>query len=108
MGESDANSSGRIGLADFIAELRAELDKARQRAAATETWKLVLKEAELEVAFTTSKEAGAKGGVRFWVYEAGVEGKVASEHVQKVTLRLVPSEGASFEVSRPGVKKPSD
>lgn len=92
------STGGRIGLAEMISTLRAELDKAQK--AAPESSPLEVREIDLEVSFTHSREGTAKGGVKFWVYEAGVEGKLASERVHKVTLRLGPKEGTSIQVSR--------
>lgn len=97
--------AGRIPLADMISSLHAELDAARSRA--PETSPLLVKEIDLEVSFTFTKEATGGGGVKFWVYEASAAGKLATEHVQKVTLRLGPKEGASMEVGRTVGKRPS-
>ncbi len=87
---------GRLELAQLISTLRAELELAQ--ALAPEKSRLTVKEIDLEVSFTFTKEAGAKGGVKFWVCEAGAEGKLGSERVQKVTLRLGPKEGETIEV----------
>lgn len=100
-----SEAEGRIGLADLISDLRTELEEAQKRAPAGSN--LVVRDVELELAVTFTKEAGAKTGVKFWVYEAGIEGKLASESVQRVTLRLGPKEGTTIEVSRPDSRKPS-
>ncbi len=90
------SGDGRLELAQLISTLRTELELAQ--ALAPEKSRLVVKDIHLEVSFTFTKEAGVKGGVKFWVCEAGAEGKLASEHVQKVTLCLEPKPGETLEV----------
>lgn len=88
----------RIGLADFLTDLRAELSEAQSRAAG-DSLKLGVEEISLtlEVAYTLTKAGEASAGVkaRFWVFaeaEAGVKGSLSSERArtQQLTLTLKP------------------
>jgi Trypsin-co-occurring domain 2 len=94
MGES----KDRIGLAEFLTDLRAELSEAQSRAA-QDSLKLGVEEISLtlEVAYTLTKVGGASAGVRakFWVLasaETNVSGNVSSERTrtQQLTLKLKP------------------
>ncbi len=96
---------GRIELANLISMLRDELDLAQQRARNTSP-QLVVQGIDLEVSFSFTKEAGAKGGVKFWVVEAGAEGKLGSERVHKVTLHLRPSKEGGLPVAQPVDARP--
>jgi hypothetical protein len=87
-------SEERIGLADFLTDLRAELSEAQARAA-KDPLKLAVEEISLtlDLAYTLTKEAEASAGVRakFWVFasaEASVKGSVASERARTQTLTL--------------------
>ncbi len=88
----------RIGLAEFLTDLRAELSEAQSRAA-NDSLKLAVEEISLtvEVAYTLTKEGEASAGVKakFWVLasaEAGLKGKLSSERArtQQLTLTLKP------------------
>jgi hypothetical protein len=88
----------RIGLADFLSDLRAELSEAQSRAAG-DSLKLGVEEISLtlEVAYTVVKAGEASAGVKakFWVFaeaEAGVKGSLSSERArtQQLTLTLKP------------------
>jgi hypothetical protein len=96
---------GRIELADLISTLRDELDLAQQRARNTSP-QLVVQGIDLEVSFTYTREAGATGAVKFWVLEAGAEGKLGSERVHKVTVHLGPRDGGVIEVDRAVTSRP--
>ena len=88
----------RIGLADFLTDLRAELSEAQSRAAG-DPLKLGVEEISLtlEVAYTLTKrgEASAEVQAKFWVFasaKAGLKGNLSSERVgtQQLTLTLRP------------------
>jgi hypothetical protein len=88
----------RIALAEFLTDLRAELDEAQSRAAG-DSLKLGVEEISLtlEVAYTLTKEGEASAGVKakFWILasaEAGVKGSLSSERTrtQQLTLTLKP------------------
>ena len=79
----------RLGLSEVIASLRAELTDAM----AEGTGKQVRFKAgtvDLEFNVTVAREGGVGGKVRFWVIEAGADGKVSSASTQTVKLRLEP------------------
>lgn len=88
----------RIGLADFLTNLRAELNEAQSRAAG-DSLKLGVGEISLtlDVAYTLTKDVEGSAGVKakFWVFasaEAGVKGSLSSEQArtQQLTLTLKP------------------
>ena len=88
----------RIGLAEFLTDLRAELSQAQARAKG-DALKLGVEEIELtlEVAYTLSKSREAEGrvGAKFWVFasaEAAAKGSVGTERTrtQELTLTLKP------------------
>jgi hypothetical protein len=94
MGEPE----GRIGLADFLTDLRAELSEAQSRASG-DSLKLAVEEISLtvDVAYTLSKGAEASAGIRarFWVLasaEADMKGNFSSERTRthQITLTLKP------------------
>jgi Trypsin-co-occurring domain 2 len=76
----------RFPLADFLAALRGELKAAR----AERDPDLPLEVGPVTVEFTvlTRQEGEGKAGIRFWVADAGVSGKLTGEATQKVTLQL--------------------
>jgi hypothetical protein len=93
MGEAD-----RIGLAEFLTDLRAELSEAQTRAS-QDSLKLGVEEISLtlEVAYTMTRTGEASAGVqaKFWVLasaEAGVKGSSSAERArtQQLTLTLKP------------------
>lgn len=80
----------KIALAEMVEELRREL---REAVAAGEGQELRFEvpEITLELKVELTKEAGAEGKVKFWVFtEASASGSVAASNVQTVTLKLVP------------------
>lgn len=79
----------QIPLAQMIVDLRRELLQA-QKQAEDQDLRFRVEDIELEVQFTVGKEAEAKGGVKFWVYNVDAGGKVAAETVQKLRLKLAP------------------
>ena len=97
MSESEV-FDGAMGLADFLADLRAELGKASKRAE-HESLKLGVEEVtvSLDVAVTIAKrgEASARASAKFWVFasaEGGVTAERSSQEVttQQLTLTLKP------------------
>ena len=93
-----AEFEGRIGLAEFLTDLRAELSEAQSRAA-KDSLKLGVEEISLtlNVTYTLTKEAEASAGIKakFWVLasaEAGAKGSLSSEQAdtQQLTLTLKP------------------
>jgi Trypsin-co-occurring domain 2 len=88
----------RIGLADFLTDLRAELSEAQSRASG-DALKLGVEEItlSLDVAYTLTKGGEVSAGVRakFWIFasaDARLAGTVSSERAgtQHLTLTLRP------------------
>ena len=77
-----------VPLANFVSALRDEL-RAAQRDADPQ---MPIEVGSVTVEFTvlTRQEGEGKAGIRFWVVEAGVSGKLASESTQKVSMQLFP------------------
>ncbi len=73
----------RIGLAEFLQTVRAELLKARDEAKEPI---LKLEDVELELSFVVT--GTAKGGVNFWVVDLG--GNYSKQQVHTVRLKLAP------------------
>jgi hypothetical protein len=93
-----SDEMGTIGLAEFIQDLRPELERA-QAAANGQSLRLAVDEIELAVdvvyTATRSAETSAKIGAKFWVVasaEAGVKGALGSTQssTQRITLKLKP------------------
>ncbi len=79
----------RIGLADAIRALRSELSES-VLAGAEEDLRFQVGEVELQFQVEVERSAVAKGGIRFWVVEAGGEGKHASTSTHLVKIPLTP------------------
>jgi Trypsin-co-occurring domain 2 len=77
-----------VPLADFLAALRSELKAAH----AERDPDLQLEVGPVTVEFTvlTRQEGEGKAGIKFWVVDAGVSGKLIGESTQKVTMQLMP------------------
>ena len=78
-----------IELAEVIAELRRELEKATAAARDAEL-RLELGPIELEVAVAVEREAAGAAKVRFWVVELGGDAKVTDSSTQRITVTLHP------------------
>jgi hypothetical protein len=87
--QGDGVDDNKIPLADFIAALREELEKAR-RQGAKQGLRFGVGPIEFELETVATREATAKAGVRFWVVEAGGEGTVASGTTTRLKLTLSP------------------
>ncbi|MFK4184318.1 trypco2 family protein [Streptomyces sparsogenes] len=88
----------RIGLVEFLTDLRAELSEAQARAA-EDSLKLAVEEISLtlDVAYTLTRDVEASGTVKakFWVFasaEGGAKGTQSAgrAHTQQLTLTLKP------------------
>ncbi|MCP4702439.1 MAG: hypothetical protein GY862_37105 [Gammaproteobacteria bacterium] len=87
----------KLQLSDMLVALRRELLDAQCKAA-NENLKFSVEELEVEVQYTTSTEGVVKGGVRFWVYNAEAGGKIASQTVHKLKLKMKPELSDGDEV----------
>ncbi len=78
---ASGEESQKLGLADFLRQVRNELlEGSREQGQKI----LELKNVELEVSFVVGK--AAKGGVKFWIVEAGGEYSKQQTHTVKLTL----------------------
>ncbi|MGV1010503.1 MAG: trypco2 family protein [Dermatophilaceae bacterium] len=77
-----------VPLADFVTALREEIRAARLGADP----QVPIEVGPLTVEFTllARREGEGKAGLKFWVVDAGVSGKLANESTQKVTMQLTP------------------
>ncbi|WP_148588795.1 trypco2 family protein [Streptomyces sp. WAC01526] len=82
-----------IELSDMIRQLRHELITAMADGR-DEAIRFELGPIEIEATVTVDREAGANGKVRFWVVEAGSNGKYAQSRTQRITLTLQPKDVA--------------
>jgi hypothetical protein len=89
----------RIGLAETLAALRAEL-AAAVAAGADKDIQFPVGAVQLEFHVGVTKSADARGGLRFWVLELGGGGNRATETVQKLTVTLEPPVDAAGEQIR--------
>lgn len=93
-----------LSLSDFIAALRTELRTAHEdaeRDQQADSPRFVVGPVTVEFAMAARKEAEGKAGVRFYVFELGAGGSVASEATQRVTLTLTPTtkQGGSYKTA---------
>ncbi|MEV0172917.1 trypco2 family protein [Streptomyces sp. NPDC050803] len=78
-----------IELAEMIEELRRELTTARTAAAGEDLY-FEVGPVELEAAVAVERSATAGGKIRFWVVEAGADGRLADSVTHRVKLTLDP------------------
>jgi Trypsin-co-occurring domain 2 len=93
-----------VPLRDFVAGLRSELKAAHDDAeqdGSQDGPRFAVGPVNVEFTLTAKKDASAKGGVRFYVFEFGASGSVGSEWTQRVSLVLTPEtkDGRSYKVS---------
>jgi len=86
-----------IELSTMLMALREELGKAQQEAEGKDI-KFVVNDVELELQLTVSKDVNAKTGVKFLVFNAEAGGKLSSQSVQKIKLKLTPETGSGKPV----------
>lgn len=77
-----------VAFADFVAALRDQIRTAQLDA--DPALPIEIGPVSIEFTLLTRREGEGKAGLRFWVVEAGVAGRMASESTQKVTLELQP------------------
>jgi hypothetical protein len=96
-----------LGLAETVQALRAELNEAVAASRGSGVQFLV-GTVQLEIHVAVTREAGASGKARFWVLEAGAEGKYSRESIQKVTVTLEPvsTDGEPISIERSSAERP--
>lgn len=78
-----------IELAELIRDLRDELNEAMAAAPATGL-RFEMGPVEVEVSVAVDKSVGGSGRAKFWVVEAGSDGKVTRTSAHRVTMTLIP------------------
>jgi len=86
----------RIGLADSIQALRAELSEAMLKAEG-DAIQFPVGEVHLDFQVGVTKDAKARGGARFWIVELGAEAGYAAESIQHISVTLEPPVNAAGE-----------
>lgn len=79
---------GGVELAEFVDALRDQIRIAQR--GADPALPIEVGPITLEFTLTTRQEGEGKAGIKFWVVDAGVSGKLGREATQKVTMQLVP------------------
>jgi hypothetical protein len=92
------NDEAGVGLAEAIRSLRAELSLSMQEAKGEEI-RFRVGPVELEFLLEVTQEAGAEGGVRFYVVSLGAKGSVARTATHRIKLSLVPATAEGKDVS---------
>jgi hypothetical protein len=95
-----------IGLADAIATVRRELERAIQEG---ETSALAFRAGPVEMEFQVSfsRTGSASAGVRAWVVSAGAKGELSSSATHRLKLSLSPvrrSDGADQIIGDVGTR----
>jgi hypothetical protein len=101
-------TQSKVGLADAVDALRAELSEAMARARDQEI-QFPVGEIQFEFQIGVTREAEGKAGLRVWVLELGAGGSYARESVQKITVSLEPpvtADGEPVKVHRDLDRKP--
>lgn len=83
----------KLELPDLLAHLSDQLMAADK--AARERGQPIMQFEECEVEVAVKLEAGAEGGVKFWVVELGANAK--SEYSNKITVKFKPLAGTTLQ-----------
>jgi hypothetical protein len=78
-----------IAVADAIAALRAELEQATQEGAGHDL-RFEVDSVELELQATVTNTGTGSAGIKWWLFEAGVEGSHEVGTTQTIKLTLKP------------------
>ena len=91
---------GRIGLAETIEALRAELAEAEKKGQGDDV-RFRVGPISLEFHVGVQREGGVEGKLRFWVVELGATGRYTTESIQKISVTLNPvrDDGTVVELS---------
>ncbi|WP_322778716.1 trypco2 family protein [Frankia sp. Cas4] len=98
----------RLGLAETVDALRAELAQATA-AGAGSGFQFPVTEVQLEFHVAVTKTGDGKAGIKFWVVELGGSVGYAREEIQKVAVTLgapVDQDGNPVKIHRRSAKKP--
>ena len=82
----------KIPLSDMIQTLREELEEAQEQSKKSSV-KFSLDSVELELSVAVTKTGTGKGGIKFWVIEAGGEYQKENAMIHKFILKLKPGQG---------------
>jgi len=81
-----------IGLADFLTQIRSEIELSQQNLKAQgKIAMLNLDSAEVEVSFGVKKEVTGSGGVEFYIFAIEAGGGHKSEEIHRLKLKLKPA-----------------
>jgi lipopolysaccharide export system protein LptA len=80
-----------VGLADWIEQLRTELEAAT-KAGVGKRVVFEVDQIELEMELTVTSEKSANGGLKFWVLTANGAAKYGNGAKQRVKLSLTPKD----------------
>ena len=109
-----SNSPTKIGLADAISELRAEISRARREGEGKDV-RFAAKAIEVELSVDFGWTAEGTAGVSKWIpfVDLGVKGSASEKSLHKVKLTLEidtggePSKGLITDTSGPAPVKPA-
>jgi len=109
-----SNSPTKIGLADAISELRAEISRARREGEGKDV-RFAAKAIEVELSVDFGWTAEGTAGVSKWIpfVDLGVKGSGSEKSLHKVKLTLEidtggePSKGLITDTSGPAPVKPA-
>ncbi|WP_037303484.1 trypco2 family protein [Amycolatopsis orientalis] len=85
-----------VELSEMIGRLRDELTVAMNSGDGAEL-RFELGSIELELTVAVTKEASPTAKVKFWLVEAGVDGKFSSAATQKIKLTLDPRRAGQLD-----------
>ena len=98
----------RLGLAETVEALRAELARAAAAGAEAE-FQFPVAGVQLEFHVAVTRTGEGRAGVKFWVVELGGAGSYAREEIQTVTVTLgapVDRSGNPVKIYRGSAQKP--
>ena len=93
------SDSAAIPFAEWLDSLRTELSEA-QRSTRHDQIRLHIDKIELELEVVSTRDVGGKAGVKFWVVEAGGDGRIKWGRTQRLKLSVTPTlaDGSALEV----------
>jgi hypothetical protein len=106
--EATQGRHSKVGLADAVDALRAELSEAMARARDQDI-QFPVGEIQVEFHIGVTREAEGKAGLKVWVLELGGGGSYTRESVQTIVVSLEPPvtrDGQRVKVHRDLDRKP--